>query len=232
MEALRQFAQAAVPYLCEALERRRFVEGVEPPGSEQRRSRAAELLGQLKAREALSVLQAGVHDESEPVRVASSIALAEMGIATEAVLCQLITGLEDPDLLVRKNCKERLQKLGGEAVPFLKEVAGGNAIYVSHDNQVRLSLNGRLVAIKLLGLIQEAGAVRCLIGLLKDPKEIVRYRSVAALQNFADAEVRATLEWVAREDSSKRVRMRVKEALEISTTSAINSEASRRSNAT
>jgi HEAT repeat protein len=44
--------------------------------------------------------------------------------------------------------------------------------------------------------------------LLKDPEEIVRYRSVAALQNFADAQVRAALERVAREDSSKRVRMR------------------------
>src|SRR5436309_1080120 len=42
--ALRGFGQAALPYLCEAVEHPRFVEGVEPPLSQERRSRAAELL--------------------------------------------------------------------------------------------------------------------------------------------------------------------------------------------
>ena len=134
---------------------------------------------------------------------------------TEDGLAQLIAGLEDPDLLVRKNCEEALQRLGSEAVSLLTEAARGEAIHMPSEIELRLSLNGRLVAIKLLGLIQEAAAVLCLINLLKDPEEIVRYRSVAALQNFADTQVRAALERVAREDSSKRVRMRAREVLQI-----------------
>jgi len=215
MSALRRFGQAAVPYLCEAVEHPRFVEGVEPPLSQERRSRAAELLGNLKTREALPALNAGLHDESESVRIACSVALAGLGITTEQSLAQLIAGLEDPDLLVRKNCEEALQRVGSEAVPFLTEVARAQAIHVPPDNEVRLSLNGRLVAIKLLGLIQEAAAVLCLVDLLKDRDEIVRYRSVAALENFRDSQVRAALEQVAREDSSKRVRMRAREVLQM-----------------
>jgi HEAT repeat protein len=66
-----------------------------------------------------------------------------------------------------------------------------------------------------LGLTQEAASVRCLIHLVKDPEEIVRYRTVAALQNFADIQVLAALERVARDDSSRRVRMRAREALQM-----------------
>jgi HEAT repeat protein len=213
-EALRRFGQAAVPHLCEAVERPRFVEGVEPPLSQERRSRVADLLGYLKAREALPSLDLGLHDESEPVRIASSVALAELGIATEEVLCQLIRGLENPDLIVRNDCAEALQKVGDKAIALLTEVANEQAIHV-RENAMRLSLSGRLVAIKLLGLTQEAAAVLCLIDLLKDPEDIVRYRAVAALQNFADAQVRDALEKVAREDASKRVRMRAREVLQM-----------------
>jgi HEAT repeat protein len=212
--ALRQFGQAAISHLCKAIEHPRWVEGAERPLSQERRSRAAELLGQLKAREALPALSGGLRDESDSVRTACSVALAGLGISTEDGLAQLIAGLGDPDLLVRKNCEEALQRLGSEAVPLLTEAARGEAIHIPRRIELRLSLNGRLVAIKLLGLIQEASAVLCLINLLKDREEIVRYRSVAALQNFADAEVRAALERVARKDSSKRVRMRAREVLQ------------------
>jgi HEAT repeat protein len=66
-EALRRFGQAAVTNLCETIEHPRFVQGVEPPLSQERRARAAELLGQLKVREAVPTLDTGLHDESEPV---------------------------------------------------------------------------------------------------------------------------------------------------------------------
>jgi HEAT repeat protein len=142
-EALRQFDQAAVPYLCEAVEQPRFVEGAEPPLSQERRSRAAELLGNLKTREALPALNAGLHDESESVRIACSVALAGLGITTEEGLAQLIAGLEDPDLLVRKNCEEALQRVGSEAVPLLTEVARGETIHLAPRIEHHLSLNGR-----------------------------------------------------------------------------------------
>jgi HEAT repeat protein len=216
MSALRGFGQAALAYLCEAVEHPRWVEGVEPPLSQERRSRAAELLGNLKTREALPVLNAGLHDESDSVRIACSVALAGLGIITEDGLAQLIAGLEDPDLLVRKNCEEALQRVGSEAVPLLTEVAREEAIHTAPEIELRLSLNGRLVVIKLLGLMRETATILCLINLLKDREEIVRYRSVAALENFKDSQVRAALERVAREDSSKRVRMRAREALQMS----------------
>jgi HEAT repeat protein len=214
MTALRGFGRAALPNLCEAIERPRFVEGVEPPLSQERRVRAAELLGQLKAREALPALETGLHYESEPVRIACSVALAKLGIPTEEVVFQLIAGLEESDLIVRKDCEEALQNIGGQAIPLLAPVAGGQAIH-SRENELRLSLSGRLVAIKLLGLTQDPAAAVCLINLLKDPDEIVRYRSVAALGDFKDAQVREALEKVAREDPSKRVRMRAREALQM-----------------
>jgi HEAT repeat protein len=213
--ALRQFGQAAVSALCEAIGHPRWVEGVEPPLSQERRSRAAELLGQLKAREAIPAFSAGLHDESESVRIACSVALAGLGITTEQSLAQLIAGLEDSDLVVRKNCEEALQQAGGEAVPLLSKVARGETIQGVLKIDLRLALNGRLVVIKLLGLIQDAAAVLCLIDLLKDRDEIVRYRSVAALENFKDSEVRVALEQVAREDASKRIRMRAREALQL-----------------
>jgi HEAT repeat protein len=213
--ALRQFGQAAVPYLCDAVEHPRWVEGVEPPLSQERRSRAAELLGQLKAREALPALNAGLRDESESVRIACSVALAGLGIKTDQSLAQLIAGLEDADLVVRKNCEEALHRIGSDAVPLLAEVACGKAIHKTPQIELCLSLNGRLVVIKLLGLVQDDAAVFCLIDLLKDRDEIVRYRSVAALENFKDSEVRAALERVAREDSSKRVRIRAREVLQM-----------------
>lgn len=95
-EALRMFGHAAVPDLCDAVEHPRSVQGMEPPLSQERRSRAAELLGQIKVKEAVSALKAGIHDQSKQVRIACSIALVEMGMVTEPILCQLLAGLDDP----------------------------------------------------------------------------------------------------------------------------------------
>jgi HEAT repeat protein len=143
------------------------------------------------------------------------VALAGLGFLSEPSLAQLIAGLEDPDLVVRKNCEEALQGAGREAVPLLSAVVRGDSLPAVSGIDLRLSLNGRLVVIKLLGLMQDAAAVPCLIDLLKNRDEIVRYRSVAALENFKDSEVRAALERVARQDSSKRIRARAREALQL-----------------
>ena len=223
MTALRRFGQAAVAYLCEAVERPRFVEGVEPPLSHERRSRAAELLGYLKAPEAVPTLEARLHDESRLIRVACSLALAELGITTEEVLGQVISGLDDSDLAVRMDSEEALRKLGATAAPLLAGVAVGEPIHVPGEDEFNLTLGARLVAIKLLGSTQEVTAALCLIELLKDPDEIVRYRAVAALANSKDARAREALEKVTREDSSKRVRMRAKKALQIARKGTISS---------
>jgi HEAT repeat protein len=213
--ALRRFGGAAVAYLCKAVERPRFVEGVEPPLSQERRSRAAELLGYLKAEEAVPILESRLHDDSRVVRIACSLALTELGQATEEVLAQMVSGLDDSDSAVRMDCEEGLQKAGAKAVPLVAAIAAGQAIHLPGEEEFNLTQIGRLAAIKILGLTRSPEAVLCLIKLLKDADEIVRYRAVAALGNFTGAEAREILERVAREDPSKRVRMRAKEALQI-----------------
>jgi HEAT repeat protein len=213
MEALRQFDQIAVSYLCEAVERPRFVEGVEPPLSQERRSRAAELLGQLKARDALPALEGGLHDDSDTVRTACAVTLGGLGIAPQEVVSQLIAGLEHPDLIVRTDCEGALQNIGNQAMPLLAQAASGQAIHF-RENEFRLSLNGRLVATKILGMSPDGSAALCLIKQLKDPEEIMRYRTVVALENSSDPDVRAALDQVAHNDPSRKVRMRAREALQ------------------
>jgi len=214
MDALRQFDQPAVLYLCEAVSSPRFVKGVEPPLSQERRSRAAELLGRLKSPDAVPTLETGLRDENDQVRVACAVALAGIGITTAAVLCQLIAGLDDPDLIMRKSCEEALQKSGSKAVPLISDAAGGHAIHIAPQVELCLSLSARLVAIKILGLIPDASAALCLMNQLKDPEEIVRYRTVAALGNFKEAQVRSALVQVMRNDPSRRVRIRARQALQ------------------
>jgi len=212
-EALRQLGKIAVPYLCQAVERSRFVEGIEPPLSQERRSRAAGLLGQLKARAALPALTSGLYDDAEGVRIACAVGLVELGVATQDIVAQLVVGLDNPDLIVRTDCEEALQNIGTQAIPLLAQVAAGKAIHF-RENNLGLSLNGRLVATKTLGLIPNGSAARCLINQLKDPEEIVRYRTVAALEQFNDPHVRAALDRVAHKDSSRKLRMRAREALQ------------------
>jgi HEAT repeat protein len=146
--------------------------------------------------------------------MACSLALAQLGVATDEVIGRLISGLEDSDLTVRVDCEEALRTISAQSVPLLAEVAAGRAIQVQGEGEVKLTLNGRLVAIKVLGSTQEAAAARCLIKLLNDPAEIVRYRAVAALGCFQGAQACEALERAAREDSSRRVRTRAKEALQ------------------
>jgi len=142
------------------------------------------------------------------------VALAGIGITTAAVLCQLIAGLDDPDLIMRKSCEEALQKSGSKAVPLISDAAGGHAIHIAPQVELCLSLSARLVAIKILGLIPDASAALCLMNQLKDPEEIVRYRTVAALGNFKEAQVRSALVQVMRNDPSRRVRIRARQALQ------------------
>jgi HEAT repeat protein len=125
----------------------------------------------------------------------------------------LMAGLETEDLMMRNRCAEALQKAGAKAVPLIAAFVGGQATRVAPSVELRLSLNARLVATKIIGLIPDAAATIVLINQLNDREEIVRYRTVAALDNFDAPEVRTALEQVAHKDSSRRVRMRARVAL-------------------
>ena len=216
-EALREFGHVAVLFLCESVQQPRFVQGVEPPLSLERRARVAELLGELKAHEAVSALDIGRRDENKEVRIASAVALVQLGITTQEVIGQLIAGLENQDFTMRNRCAEGLKNAGTKAIPLLADAAGGQVIHFASHGGLRLSLSARLVAIKILGLIPDASAAASLMYQLKDPEEIVRYRSVAALDNFKDAQVRKALEQVMYHDPSRRVRMRAREVLQTAT---------------
>jgi len=214
-DALRQFDHAAVPFLCAALGEPRFVLGVEPPISVERRCRAAQLLGELKADDAKSALATALRDESVAIRIASAVALGQFGVSTREVVWQLVAGLDDSDLMIRKSCEEALRNAGAMAITLLADAARGRVIHPSSQHAtLQLSLSARLVAIKTLGSIRNTSASHCLINQLKDPDEIIRYRSVAALEEFNESKVRAALEELARRDSSRRIKLRAREALQ------------------
>lgn len=94
----------------------------------------SKLLGHLKTAGAVPARETGLNDDSEQVRVGSSVALAGIGIATEKVLRQLIGGLKNHDLMVRKDCEEALQEIDRPAIPLLVECAAGHAIDGPRDN--------------------------------------------------------------------------------------------------
>jgi HEAT repeat protein len=211
---LRQFRHTAVPLLCAALQEPRFVLGVEPPVSAERRCRAAQLLGELKAEEAGVALNARLREENVEVRNASAVALAQLGFATRNVIVQLLAGLDDPDLFVRKSCEEGLQKASIEVIPLLAQAVSGKPIHAGPQDELCLTLSARLVAVKILGSIPDVAAVHCLVNQLKDPEEMIRYRTVAALEKLNYPEIRPALEQVARSDWSRRVKMRARDALQ------------------
>ena len=134
MEALRRVGPAAVPFLCEAVRQPRFVLGVEPPVSVERRCRAAQLLGELNAKEAEFALDAGLREENVETRIASAIALAQLGVSAREVVSQLVAGLDDPDLIVRKSCQEALQKAGAKAISLVADAANGQVIHLGPQN--------------------------------------------------------------------------------------------------
>jgi HEAT repeat protein len=213
-EALRQFRHTAVPLLCAALQEPRFVLGVEPPVSAERRCRAAQLLGELKAEEAGVALNARLREENVEVRNASAVALAKLGFATRKVIVQLLAGLDNPDLLVRKSCEEGLQKASSEVIPLLAQAVSGKPIHAGPQDELCLTLSARLVAVKILGSIPDVAAVHCLMNQLKRPRgnDPLPHRRGVEKLNFP--EIRPALEQIARNDWSRRVKMRARDALQ------------------
>ena len=214
-EALLSFGQPAVPYLENALSQPRWVEGAEPPLSQERRARVAELLGQLKTGDSLSALKHGLHDGIPRVRVACALSLAGLQAAEASdAIPELITGLEDSDLLVRTNCEESLIKMGTAAIPLLAQGAVGEMLHLPYGEEATLDLRGRTAAIKVLGTIRSTEAVPYLISLLDDPDEMIRFRTVVALRGFANNQVLAPLKRIAGRDLSKTVRTEARAIIE------------------
>src|SRR6266540_3791230 len=112
-EALRRFGYAAVPLLQDALCHPRLVEGMEPPLSQERRARAAELLGALGADATIPALHDGLRDDSSRVRLECTLALVALrGTEAQEAGESLIVGLVDHDFLTQTCCEEALQTVG------------------------------------------------------------------------------------------------------------------------
>ncbi len=207
-EALLSFGHTVVPYFQEAVLRPRLIEGIEPPLSQERRARIAELLAQLKAYEALPALENGLLDNSSQVRIACAIALSEIkGAEAGDAIPQLIAGLEDSEVFVRINCEEALEKIGSAALSLLARATAGEPLRVPHSEETRLSVRGRATAVKLIGKIGEPESVPFLIPLLDDPELMVRQAALMALGHFSDQRAEAGVLRAATEGPSNSIRI-------------------------
>ncbi len=214
-EALRHFGHAAVPALQDALCQPRLIDGMEPPVSQERRARAAELLGELSAREAIPALRERLRDESSKVRLECALALAALlGTEAQEGASILVVGLADQDFLIQTRCEESLQALRETATPALVRAAQGLPFHMSYGEEESVTLRERLAALRLLGKIGDGRILTPLCVLLQDPEERIRGEAILALRGRSDPQVRAVLEHTARHDHSKAVRSVARTALE------------------
>lgn len=214
-EALRRFGHVVIPALQDALSQPRLVEGLEPPLSEERRARAAELLGALGAGAAIPALHDGLWDDSSRVRLECALALvALLGTEAQEAVSSLIVGLVDQDFLTQTCCEEALQTVGERAIPSLIRAAHGLSLTLPSGAEASVTLRGRLAAIRLLGKIGGREVLPPLCALLQDPEDHVRGEAILALRGRSDPQVRADLERAARHDRSKAVRSVARTALE------------------
>jgi|SRR5581483_3201330 len=209
-EALRHFGDAAIPFLQEALRRPRLVEGMEPPISQERRSRAVALLGELGARAAIADLRRGLRDEITTVRSECALALvALLGLEAQETIPLLIVGLADPDFLMQTRCEEAVGTLGKPAVPALLQGAQGAPLPLPSGETARLSLRERLAALRLfckLSDLEDPAVSTALCLLLRDQEEQIRAYAIQALGRCSAPHVRTVLEQTARHDGSQIVK--------------------------
>lgn len=213
-EALRHFGHAVVPFLRDALCQPRLVEGMEPPVSQERRVRVAELLGELGAYEAILELRRGLRDDRSRVQLECALALvALVGAEAREVVSTLIVGLTDSDFLIQTRCGEAVQTLGEGAAPSLIVAARGLPLTLPSGAEESVTLRGRLAAIRLLGRMGDRKIFAPLCALLQDPEAQIRSEAILALRRCSDSQVPATLEHAARHDRSKAVRSIARAAL-------------------
>jgi HEAT repeat protein len=214
-DALRCFGAMVVPSLEDALRHPRLVEGVEPPLSEERRTRAALLLGDLGAREVIPTLRERLRDDSHKVRLECALALVVLlGKEAQEAVPLLIEGLAAPDFLMQTRCEEAVQAVKEVAVPGLVQAAQGLPLTLPSGAKARVTLRGRLAAIRLLGKCGGQEVLAPLCALLHDPEERIRGEVILVLRRFSDPQVQAVLEDTARHDPSKAVRFVARTAVE------------------
>jgi HEAT repeat protein len=215
-EALRQFGPAALPFLRDALRQPRFVDGVEPPLSQERRARAATLLGELGDRDAIPALRERLRDESLAVRIECALALATLeGVASkEEATSVLLVGLGEGDFLLQTCCEEALEAIGDTAVPVLLRAAQGLPLRLPTEGEERITLRARLTAIRLLGKRRDQHTAPALCALLQDPVAQIRGEALLALRQFPPSQVMVSVYEAAQHDPSRAVRAVARKVLQ------------------
>jgi HEAT repeat protein len=205
--ALLQFGSTALPFLLSAVRQPRFVDGVEPPVSQERRARVAALLSELGDRDALPVLRERLQDESLAVCVECALALVALeGVETQETVSLLLIGLEEGDFLLQTRCEEALEMLEDAAVASLLRAAQGLSLRLPGGEERGVTLRVRLTAIRLLGKKRELCIVSALCTLLHDPKTQIRSETVQALRWLPPSQVVFTVLETAQHDPSRAVR--------------------------
>lgn len=207
IDAIVRFGRRAVPPLVVALGAPRRVAGREPPTSVERRACAAEILGRLRASEALAGLIGALDDPSPAVR--SEAALAAAAIAADPppeVSERLVEALGDADVERQARAQEALARLGDRALAALLAAVRG----ASGDAE-RPTATARSAAVKLLALLWQPEIVPALAPLLADEDPRLRLTAVRALatQGASAAPVLAK----ALEDRFRPVREAARAAL-------------------
>lgn len=151
----------------------------------QQRVRAADQLGALRAKAAVSNLVSALSDSDARVREAAAFALAEIADQTPASnLVRILAG--DSDSTVRASAAFALGMIGdAKAAPGLEDALDDSAAEV------------RSAALVALGLMGSDDSVEDIEDMLNDSSYDVRYDAVWALGQIADPEsaehLRATL---------------------------------------
>lgn len=204
IEALREPDRWVSPRVAEvlipfgSLAEAPLIEALRDPNSDNLRTWAASILGEMRSRVAVPNLIRALWDRAESVRAAAARALGE--IADPRAVNALLEGtLRDPSALVRMEAAVALGKIGDE-----KAVEALQLALADPDPIVRLHA---LEALEMIG--PSAGEV--LEGSLTDDDPEVRHRTAAVLERLGY--VQAQLDRLKSEDAVERAMARRKLAL-------------------
>jgi HEAT repeat protein len=202
-QLLTAFGRAAVPALAATLGARWPDAEYEAPGSVQRRTLAAEVLGRLGGEAAVAALRAHLGDPSPRVQTACALALAAAHEADDRALHVLAAALGDEDFTVQADVLRVLEGVGDRARPMLAAVLADE----------HATLRARELACLLLGRSQHPGAVAVLAAAARAENPSVRQAALRALAMFPDDREALAALRAARRDPARPVRATARELL-------------------
>lgn len=201
IEALREPDKWVSPRVAEvlvpfgALAEAPLMEALRDPNSDNLRTWAASILGEIRSRAAVPNLIRALWDRAESVRAAAARALGEIG-DHRAVNALLEGTLRDPSALVRMEAAVALGKIGDE-----KSLEALQLALADPDPIVRLRA---IEALEMIG----PSASELLEGSLTDDDPEVRYRTAAVLERLGY--VQTQLDRLKSEDAIERAMARRK----------------------